>query len=225
MIEKKIVGEKAVEFVKDGMTVGLGTGSTVYYTIIKLGQLMKEGLSIKGVPTSIQTEKLANECGIPLANINEIDYIDVAIDGADEVDPQLNLIKGGGGALLREKIIARAAKKFIVVADPAKIVNHLGAFPLPIEVVPFGVEMTNKQIRLLGAETTIRYSDGTPYRSDNGNYVIDAKFPNILDPISLEHKLNLIPGVVENGLFNQMADVVITLNAEKSIVIKNAHEK
>ncbi|MGX2960489.1 ribose-5-phosphate isomerase RpiA [Peribacillus sp. JNUCC 23] len=207
------------------MTVGLGTGSTVYYTIIKLGQLMKEGLSIKGVPTSIQTEKLANECGIPLANINEIDYIDVAIDGADEVDPQLNLIKGGGGALLREKIIARAAKEFIVVADPAKIVNHLGAFPLPIEVVPFGVEMTNKQIRLLGAETTIRYSDGTPYRSDNGNYVIDAKFPNILDPISLEHKLNLIPGVVENGLFNQMADVVITLNAEKSIVIKNAHEK
>ncbi|MFJ7975034.1 ribose-5-phosphate isomerase RpiA [Peribacillus sp. NPDC096379] len=225
MIEKKIVGEKAVEFVKDGMTVGLGTGSTVYYTIIKLGQLMKEGLSIKGVPTSIQTEKLANECGIPLANINEIDYIDVAIDGADEVDPQLNLIKGGGGALLREKIIARAAKEFIVVADPAKIVNHLGAFPLPIEVVPFGVEMTNKQIRLLGAETTIRYSDGIPYRSDNGNYVIDAKFPNILDPISLEHKLNLIPGVVENGLFNQMADVVITLNAEKSIVIKNAHEK
>lgn len=225
MIEKKIVGEKAVEFVKDGMTVGLGTGSTVYYTIIKLGQLMKEGLSIKGVPTSIQTEKLANECGIPLANINEIDYIDVAIDGADEVDPQLNLIKGGGGALLREKIIARAAKKFIVVADPAKIVNHLGAFPLPIEVVPFGVEMTNKQIRLLGAETTIRYSNGTPYRSDNGNYVIDAKFPNILDPISLEHKLNLIPGVVENGLFNQMADAVITLNAEKSIVIKNAHEK
>lgn len=225
MIEKKIVGEKAVEFVKDGMTVGLGTGSTVYYTIIKLGQLMKEGLSIKGVPTSIQTEKLANECGIPLANINEIDYIDVAIDGADEVGPQLNLIKGGGGALLREKIIARAAKKFIVVADPAKIVNHLGAFPLPIEVVPFGVEMTNKQIRLLGAETTIRYSNGTPYRSDNGNYVIDAKFPNILDPISLEHKLNLIPGVVENGLFNQMADAVITLNAEKSIVIKNAHEK
>ena len=221
MIEKKIVGEKAVEFVKDGMTVGLGTGSTVYYTIIKLGQLMKEGLSIKGVPTSIQTEKLANECGIPLANINEIDYIDVAIDGADEVDPQLNLMKGGGGALLREKIIARAAKKFIVVADPAKIVNHLGAFPLPIEVVPFGVEITNKQIRLLGAETTIRYSNGTPYKSDNGNYVIDAKFPNILDPISLEHKLNLIPGVVENGLFNQMADAVITLNAEKSIVIKN----
>lgn len=221
MIEKKIVGEKAVEFVKDGMTVGLGTGSTVYYTIIKLGQLMKEGLSIKGIPTSIQTEKLANDCGIPLANIKEIDHIDVAIDGADEVDSQLNLIKGGGGALLREKIIARAAKKFIVVADPAKIVNYLGAFPLPIEVVPFGVEMTIKQIRLLGAETKIRYSNGTPYTSDNGNYVIDAKFANILDPIILEQKLNLIPGVVENGLFNQMADAVITLNADKSIIIKD----
>ncbi|MFJ5621404.1 ribose-5-phosphate isomerase RpiA [Peribacillus loiseleuriae] len=221
MIEKKIVGEKAVEFVKDGMTVGLGTGSTVYYTIIKLGQLMKEGLTIKGVPTSVETEKLANECGIPLANIKEIDQIDVAIDGADEVDSQLNLMKGGGGALLREKIIARAAKKFIVVADPAKIVNHLGAFPLPIEVVPFGVEMTNEQIRLLGAETKIRYSNGNPYQSDNGNYIIDAKFPNILNPVTLEQKLNMIPGVVENGLFNQMADAVITLNAEKSIVIKN----
>ncbi|MGE8078163.1 ribose-5-phosphate isomerase RpiA [Peribacillus loiseleuriae] len=221
MIEKKIVGEKAVEFVKDGMTVGLGTGSTVYYTIIKLGQLMKEGLTIKGVPTSVETEKLANECGIPLANIKEIDQIDVAIDGADEVDSQLNLMKGGGGALLREKIIARAAKKFIVVADPAKIVNHLGAFPLPIEVVPFGVEMTNEQIRLLGAETKIRYSNGNPYQSDNGNYIIDAKFPNISNPVTLEQKLNMIPGVVENGLFNQMADAVITLNAEKSIVIKN----
>ncbi|KMY50821.1 ribose-5-phosphate isomerase RpiA [Peribacillus loiseleuriae] len=221
MIEKKIVGEKAVEFVKDGMTVGLGTGSTVYYTIIKLGQLMKEGLTIKGVPTSVETEKLAIECGIPLANIKEIDQIDVAIDGADEVDSQLNLMKGGGGALLREKIIARAAKKFIVVADPAKIVNHLGAFPLPIEVVPFGVEMTNEQIRLLGAETKIRYSNGNPYQSDNGNYIIDAKFPNILNPVTLEQKLNMIPGVVENGLFNQMANAVITLNAEKSVVIKN----
>ncbi|WP_028391823.1 ribose-5-phosphate isomerase RpiA [Bacillus cihuensis] len=221
MIEKKIVGEKAVEFIKDGMTVGLGTGSTVYYTIMKLGQLMKEGLSIKGVPTSIQTEQLANECGIPLVTFKEINHIDVTIDGADEVDPQLSLIKGGGGALLREKIIARAAKSFIVVADPAKMVDYLGAFPLPIEVVPFGVEMTNKQIRLLGAETKIRSANNGPYKSDNGNYIIDAKFPNILDPVTLEQKLNMIPGVVENGLFNQMADAVITLNTDKQIVVKN----
>ena len=126
MNEKKIVGEKAVEFIKDGMVVGLGTGSTVYYTILKLGQLVKEGLSIQGIPTSIQTAELAKKLGIPLGSFKEIEQIDIAIDGADEVDFQFNLIKGGGGALLREKIIAKAAQKFIVVATPAKLSEKLG---------------------------------------------------------------------------------------------------
>lgn len=219
MIEKKEVGEKAVEYVKDGMVVGLGTGSTVYYFISKLGQLVQQGLSIKGVPTSKHTEKLAIELGIPLVSFNEIEQIDVAIDGADEVDPDLNLIKGGGGALLREKIIAKAAKTFIIVADSHKNVDTLGTFPLPIEVVPYGFEMTVKHIRELGGSPMLRQKDGLPFLTDNGNYVIDSRFQDIKNPKELEKSLNLIPGVVDNGLFVGMADAVITI-MDKQLVTR-----
>ncbi|WP_419954380.1 ribose-5-phosphate isomerase RpiA [Neobacillus niacini] len=215
MNEKKEVGEKAVEYVKDGMVVGLGTGSTVFYTITKLGQLVQQGLSIKGVPTSEQTKQLAIQLGIPLVSFNEIEQIDVAIDGADEVDSELNLIKGGGGALLREKIIAAAAKTFIVVADSDKNVDTLGTFPLPIEVVPFGYEMTAKHIRKLGGSPKLRKKDGAPYRTDNGNYIIDSNFQEITQSRELEKNLNLIPGVVDNGLFVDMADIVITIKDNK----------
>ncbi|KGM45263.1 ribose-5-phosphate isomerase RpiA [Neobacillus niacini] len=215
MNEKKEVGEKAVEYVKDGMVVGLGTGSTVFYTIMELGQLVQQGLSIKGVPTSEQTKQLAIELGIPLVSFNEIEQIDVAIDGADELDSELNLIKGGGGALLREKIIAAAAKTFIVVADSSKNVDTLGTFPLPIEVVPFGYEMTAKHIRKLGGSPKLRMKDGTPYRTDNGNYIIDSSFQEITQSRELEKSLNLIPGVVDNGLFVDMADIVITIKDKK----------
>ncbi len=213
--EKKEVGEKALEYVKDGMVVGLGTGTTVFYTITKLGQLVKQGLSIKGVPTSEQTKQLAIKLGIPLVSFNEIEQIDVTIDGADEVDLELNLIKGGGGALLREKIIANAANNFIVVADSDKNVDTLGTFPLPIEVVPFGYEMTVKHIRELGGSPKLRQMDGTPYLTDNGNYIIDSSFQEITNPGELEKNLNHIPGVVDNGLFVGMADIVITIIDKK----------
>ncbi|MEH7492773.1 ribose-5-phosphate isomerase RpiA [Neobacillus niacini] len=211
MNEKKQVGEKAVEYVKDGMVVGLGTGSTAYYFISKLGELVQQGLSIRGVPTSMQTEQLAKELGIPLVSFNEIEKIDVAVDGADEVDSELNLIKGGGGALLREKIIAASAKTFIIIADSHKNVDTLGAFPLPIEVVPYGFEMTIKHIQNLGGRTKLRQYQGNSFLTDNGNFILDTNFQEIKQPKELEKDLNLIPGVVENGLFVGMADAVITI--------------
>lgn len=221
MNEKKEVGEKAAEYVKDGMIVGLGTGSTVFYTIVRLGELIKQGLSIRGIPTSVQTEKLAQESGIPLVSFHEVDHIDVAIDGADEVNPELALIKGGGGALLREKIIANAADTFIVVADSHKIVPKLGAFPLPVEVVPFGFEVTMKYVQGLGTKPQLRLADGKPYITDNGNYILDCTFPEIMEPEKLERELNMIPGVVENGLFNKMADILITMDHEQKLSITN----
>jgi ribose 5-phosphate isomerase A len=217
--EKKEVGEKAVDYVKEGMVVGLGTGSTVFYTISKLGKLVQQGFSIKGIPTSKQTEKLAIDVGIPLVSLNEIDHIDLAIDGADEVNRDLDLIKGGGGALLREKIIAKAAKTFIVVSDSHKNVDTLGTFPLPIEVVPFGYEMTMKYIRELGGNPKLREKDGNPFLTDNGNYIIDSSFQEINHPKELEQNLNLIPGVVDNGLFVGLADAVITI-IDKKLVTK-----
>lgn len=220
MNEKKEVGEKAVEYVKDGMVVGLGTGSTVYYSISKLGQLVQQGLSIKGVPTSEQTKKLALELGIPIVTFGAIEQIDLAIDGADEVDTEFNLIKGGGGALLREKIIAYAAKTFIVVADSHKNVKTLGAFPLPIEVVPFGHEITMKHIQKLGGTLSLRQKNEAPFYTDNGNYIIDSYFKEIKRPKDLERELNMIPGVVENGLFIGMAEKVITIDQQKNIVTK-----
>ncbi|MEH7386078.1 ribose-5-phosphate isomerase RpiA [Bacillus sp. JJ1521] len=222
MNEKKEVGEKAIDYIKDGMVVGLGTGSTVFYTITKLGELVQKGLSIKGIPTSKETEKLANEVGIPLISFDEVEQIDVAIDGADEVDPNLNLIKGGGGALLREKIIANAAKTFIVVADPDKNVSKLGSFPLPVEVLPFGVEMTKKKIQELGLSPHLRQAHGNPFRTDNGNYILDCRFTDRTNLKELERELNLVPGVIENGLFLGMTDIYITLDRDKdnSIVVR-----
>ncbi|WP_010284835.1 ribose-5-phosphate isomerase RpiA [Bacillus timonensis] len=222
MNEKKAVGEKAIEYIEDGMVVGLGTGSTVFYTISKLGECVKSGLSIQGVPTSKQTEKLATKVGIPLISLNRVEQIDVAIDGADEVDPDLNLIKGGGGALLREKIIATAAETFIVVADPEKNVEKLGSFPLPVEVLPFGLKMTQKKIQELGLTTQLRQMQGTPFQTDNGHYILDCHFPDRTNLKELERELNLIPGVIENGLFLGTADKYITLDRDNnnSIVIR-----
>jgi len=220
MNEKQLVGEKAVEYVKDGMIVGLGTGSTVYYTILKLGKLVQEGLQIKGIPTSVQTATLAKELNIPLVELKDVEHIDVAIDGADEVDGKAALIKGGGGALLREKIIARASKTFVVVADAKKNVQTLGAFSLPVEVVPFGFEMTARHIAKLGCEPVLRLNPaGEAFISDNGNYILDCPFPEINRPAELERALNMIPGVVENGLFVDMADVVITVDEHQQVKV------
>ncbi|WP_110114884.1 ribose-5-phosphate isomerase RpiA [Bacillus sp. CGMCC 1.16541] len=220
MNEKQLVGEKAAEYVKDGMVVGLGTGSTVYYTLQMLGKRVQEGLMIKGVPTSRQTEELARKLHIPLVSFADVSYIDLAIDGADEVDQNRVLIKGGGGALLREKIIANAADELIIVADSKKMVYTLGVFPLPIEVVRFGWEMTAKHIRDLGCVPRLRLKDDhTPFITDNGNYVMDAHFHAIEDPHVLEPMLNAIPGVVENGLFVGMTDKVLTVKRGKVHVL------
>ncbi|WP_210611112.1 ribose-5-phosphate isomerase RpiA [Priestia flexa] len=220
MVEKQAVGEKAAEFVKDDMIVGLGTGSTVYYTILKLGERVKNGLRIQGVPTSKETEKLARQVGIPLVTLADVNKLDLAIDGADEVDNQFSLIKGGGGALLREKMIAKASEQFIVVADSTKLVQTLGAFPLPVEVVRFGWEMTAKHIRDLGCVPRLRLlEDHTPFITDNGNYIIDCHFQEIKRPHELEVTLNMMPGVVENGLFNHLTSRVITIRNQQVCMI------
>ena len=214
---KKEAGIEACKFVKDGMKVGLGTGSTVKHTVIELGRRMsEEGLQIVGVPTSLATEKLAIEVGIPLVQLSDIDGLDIVIDGADEYDPRFQLIKGGGAALLREKIVAQESGSMVVVADDRKKVETLGAFPLPIEVTPFSHEATVRALsRLLDCRVNIRMAGDGPVFTDNGNMIADAHTgPTISDPIGLETKILMIAGVVQVGLFNNMCDAVVLASGE-----------
>jgi ribose 5-phosphate isomerase A len=208
---KKQAGEKAVEYIKEGMIVGLGTGSTVEYSIKKLGKLVRDGLKIKGIPTSIRTQRIAKEEKIPLTTLEENPVIDLTIDGADEVDSDLNLIKGGGGALVREKIIAYNSKKVIIVIDDSKIVKALGIdFPLPVEVVRFGWTSTKKTLEDIGCNVELRrVMENEPFITDNSNYILDCEFERIVEPEQLEININNIPGVVENGLFIGLVDEVI----------------
>ena len=213
---KREAGIEACKFVTNGMKVGLGTGSTVKHTVIELGRRMaEEGLEIIGVPTSLATEKLAIEVGIPLVELSQIDGLDIVIDGADEYDPNFQLIKGGGAALLREKIVAQESAGMVVVADDRKRVDKLGAFPLPIEVTPFSQEATVRKLsRLLDCRVNIRMAGNGPVITDNGNMIADAHTgPNITDPIYLESKILLIAGVVQVGLFNDMCDAVVLAGA------------
>ena len=217
---KQMAGEKAAEHVKDGAVIGLGTGSTVYYTIVRIGELVKDGLDILGIPTSVETERLAKEMKIPLTTLEEHPVIDLTIDGADEIDPNLNLIKGGGGALLREKIVASASKKEIIVADERKIVRKLGErFYLPVEVIPFSEAVVMKNLDSMGLNPEVRTREGRKFVTDNGNLIIDCHTGPIEDAEGLERELNLIPGVVENGLFIGLADmaIVATENGIKEI--------
>lgn len=206
---KQIAGEKAAQYVQDGMVVGLGTGTTAYFAIKKLGQHVAQGLRIQGIPTSIQSQRLAEEENIPLIDFEGIDHIDITIDGADEIDPAFNLTKGGGGALLREKIVASLSHVEIIVADDSKLVSHLGAFPLPVEVVPFGWQATLKILASLGSTPKQRLNNGTPFVTDNGNYIIDCRFGPILSPPDLEKQINAICGVVECGLFTGLTHRII----------------
>lgn len=201
MNAKKLAAAKAVEQVKTGMAVGLGTGSTVYWVMQQLGLLVKNGLHIKAVATSVQTEKLARELGIPIIDFDQAGPLDICIDGADEADPQHNLIKGGGGALFREKIVAYNSALFIVVVDESKLVPQLGKFPLPIEVLPFGASQTLKHVEALGGKCNIRQANGQPFITDNGNLIADAAFYPIQNPKMLNEQLHQIPGVIETGLF------------------------
>lgn len=201
MNAKKLAAEHAVQFVKDGMTVGLGTGSTSAFAIEAIGKKVQQGLSIKAVASSLRSEELAKSFGITLIPFSEVGSIDIYIDGADEVDKDLHLIKGGGGALLREKILAFNSKQFLVIVDSSKMVQHLGAFLLPVEIVPFAMELTLKQLQKTGCATSIRMENNKQYITDNGNLIIDCDFKKIEKVEELHHFINNIPGVVENGLF------------------------
>ena len=210
MNAKELAAEKAVEKIENHMVVGLGTGSTASHAIHKIGERIKQGLSIKAVATSLASERLAMELNIPLLPLAAIESVDIAIDGADEVDARRNLIKGGGGALLREKIVAFASRRFIVVVDQSKLTETLGNFPLPVEIVPFAPALALKHLRALGCEPSIRKKEGKEFVTDNGNLIIDCKFARIEDPASLDVAIKKIPGVVETGLFlNTMVSEVI----------------
>ena len=208
--EKEAAGRAAAELVRDGDIVGLGTGSTAYFAVVALGERVKAGLKITGIPTSVQTADLARTLGIPLTTLDEHPEIDITIDGADEVDPKLNLIKGGGGALLREKVVASVTKKMVVVADSGKIVSALGKFPLPVEVISFARTVVEKKIVAFGATPKLRTkSDGSPYLTDNGNQILDCSFGKIVDPATLARTLSSTPGIVEHGLFIGLAKVAL----------------
>jgi ribose 5-phosphate isomerase A len=210
MNAKQLAAEKAVSFLDDGMTIGLGTGSTAYWAIEKIGEKVKqEGWKIKAIATSLRSEEQARSLGIPIVDFSTVQVIDVTIDGADEVNDKLQLIKGGGGALLREKIVATNSKQMIVVADESKWVKWLGKFPLPVEVVHFGWERTFDKLQVLGCEAKRRMNGTGPYLTDNGNYIIDCAFGQIQDPPSLHETVNAITGVVDNGLFIHIAGKLV----------------
>ncbi|MDR0778498.1 MAG: ribose-5-phosphate isomerase RpiA [Methanomassiliicoccaceae archaeon] len=208
---KRMAAEKAVDdFVKDGMIVGLGTGSTAYYAIKRVGELVSNGYKLKCVATSVQTEKIARECGIDIVELDDIDHIDVTIDGADEVDPNMQLIKGLGGALLREKIVASVSRQEIIIADDSKLVETLGTKgPLPVEVLKFGYKKTKIALEKQRCTAVLRMKDGKIFITDGGNYIYDCKFDRIDNPFFLESRINVIPGVIDNGLFLNMTTAVV----------------
>jgi len=207
---KRLTAEKACDYIEDGMILGLGTGSTVDYALRKIGKMVNEGIKIKGIPTSFRTKKIAIEEKIPLTSLEDNPEIDITIDGADEVDSELRLIKGGGGALTREKMIAYYSKKVIIIIDETKVVKMLGIdFSLPVEVVKFGWTLTKNKLKEFNCNVELRKIMNNPYITDNSNYIIDCEFDRIKDPEQLEIDINNIPGVVENGLFIGLADEII----------------
>ena len=202
-----MAAEKAVEEIKQGMIVGLGSGSTAEWAVRKIGELVNDGLSIQAVASSVKTEKLAIEVGIPIIDFKSIERIDLTIDGADEVDDHGHLIKGGGGALLREKILAYNSKRFIVIIDESKRVQHLGQFDLPVEIVPFAADIILKRLKETGTNPVLRYLNHEKFITDNGNYIADCNFYPVKDPEALNIQLHQIPGVVETGIFiNKMVN-------------------
>jgi ribose 5-phosphate isomerase A len=208
--EKEAAGRAAAKLVRDGDIVGLGTGSTAYFAVVALGERVKDGLKIIGIPTSVRTADLARAVGIPLTTLDEHPEIDITIDGADEVDPKLNLIKGGGGALTREKVIATASKNMVVVADSGKVVAVLGKFPLPVEVITFARTVVERKVVALGGSPKLRVkADDSPFVTDNGNQILDCSFGKIVDPPALARELSGTPGVVEHGLFIGLAKLAI----------------
>ncbi len=229
---KFVSAKRAVDFVEDGMRVGLGTGSTAAWMVRCLGELVREdGLKIRGVPTSTRTAELARDVGIDVISLDEAKWLDLTIDGADEFDHDLNLIKGGGGALLQEKIVATASDQMIVITDASKEVEHLGAFPLPIEVIPFGWQTTKALVEellisldVMGRDATLRMNGEHPYVTDEGNYILDLHLGRIGNARQLSLVINQVPGVVENGLFVDICDIVILGYSDGRVETRDINE-
>jgi len=225
---KFAAAKRACDFVEDGMKVGLGTGSTAAWMVKCIGDLVRDGLKITGVPTSTRTARLARDVGIEVVTLEEAKWLDLTIDGTDEFDRDLNLIKGGGGALLHEKVVATASEQMIVIADETKEVAALGAFPLPVEVIPFGwsttktlVEETLPSLDVLGHEVRRRMNGDQPYRTDEGNFILDLHLGRIGDPRQFALVINQIPGVVENGLFVDICDVVVLGHGDGRVEVRD----
>jgi ribose 5-phosphate isomerase A len=229
---KRQAAARALEQVRDGMKLGLGTGSTAKHFVELLGQRVRGGLNVIGVPTSKATRADAQRCGIALTTLDEVDRLDLTVDGADEVDGALNLIKGGGGALLREKIVASASDRMIVIADESKWVATLGRFPLPVEVIPFGLGATRRAIEKAFAECGVsgqmavrKGKDGHVFVTDGGHWIVDAQLGQIVDPPRLAKALSAIPGVVEHGLFIGLASSAVLAGGEGIRVVERRKPK
>ncbi|HBQ36601.1 MAG TPA: ribose 5-phosphate isomerase A [Rhodobacteraceae bacterium] len=226
---KFVAAKRAVDYVEDGMRVGLGTGSTAAWMVRCLGDQIRDGgMKIKGVPTSSRTADLARQVGIEVMSLDEAKWLDLTIDGADEYDANLNLIKGGGGALLQEKIVATASDMMVVIADVSKQVETLGAFPLPVEIIPFGwqtskalIEETLVSMDVLGQTSTLRLNGEVPFITDEGNYILDLHLNRIGNARQLALVMNQIPGVVENGLFIDVCDVVVIGHGDGKVEVRD----
>lgn len=229
---KFVAAKRATEFVEDGMKLGLGTGSTSAWMVRCLAErIREEGLRVVGVPTSSRTAELARSLGVPITTLDDVKWLDLTIDGADEFDPNLALIKGGGAALLQEKIVATASDRMIVIADAAKEVATLGAFPLPVEVIPFGwqttkalIEETLVSLDVLNRDATLRMNGASPLLTDESNYIVDLHLKRIGNPRQLSLVLNQIPGVVENGLFIDICDIVVIGHSDGHVTVRDINE-
>ena len=227
--QKKAAALRALDFVEDGMALGLGTGSTAEHFVHGLAGRVREGLKVRCVPTSDRTDALARKLGLAVTDLDDMPHLDLTIDGADELDARLRLIKGGGGALLREKIVASASRRMIVIADASKKVDTLGRFPLPVEVVPFGARVTAEKLVAVAkdhgcAGEISRRADqyGEPFLTDSNNFIYDCAFGRIKDPEGLALALNALPGVVDNGLFIGMASLAIVGGPDGAYLIESA---
>ncbi len=221
MDKKKIAGEKAAEYVKDGMTLGLGTGSTAFHAVNAVGELVKKGMKLQAVPTSRATEAQARELGIPLLTIDEVDHIDLAIDGVDEIDPAFNAIKGGGGALYREKVVATLADEVVWIMDDSKLVEHIGAFHLPVEIAQYGSKQAMAKMAGYGWNPVLRVRDGKTFVTDNGNFIADLHLGAGFDIEDVYSKLSGMLGVLEHGLFLNMCKRIIVGTDEGVQVTEN----
>ncbi|WP_425235674.1 ribose-5-phosphate isomerase RpiA [Ulvibacterium sp.] len=219
--EKKLAAYESVSLVKNGMIVGLGSGSTAEHMIRKLGEEVEKGLSIKGVPSSERTAQLAQEVGIPLILLKEAITLDINIDGADEFDPKFRLIKGGGGALLREKILAHNSKLNVIIADSGKKVSALGKFKLPLEIIPFATQAILAELNKMGLKPVLRKLDGGAYRTDENNNIIDIDIFGVKEVDKLNGTLIEIPGVVETGLFLKTTDIILMGQGSETLFFRN----